>query len=172
MHSYECQRGGMADAVDSKSTGNNLVGSTPTAGTNFFPRKSPPFAHGARVPAALPPGYGVFPGGPALRQSVRRLNRRTPYLRVWYFLFFYGLPSLTELGTFVRSAQKQGPFPGSPALRQSVRLTPYSLPSSMVYFLFCFNPHPSPTGLGSQRPCRRAMGYFPGAPLSVSPCGG
>ena len=83
-----------------------------------------------------------------------------------------GLPSLTDLGTFVRSAQKHGPFSGSPALRQSVRLTPYSLPSSMVFFvLFCFNPYPSPTGLGSQRPCRRAMGYFPGAPLSVSPCG-
>ena len=29
----------MADAVDSKSTGNNLVGSTPTAGTNFFSQK-------------------------------------------------------------------------------------------------------------------------------------
>ena len=47
-----------------------------------------------------------------------------------------GLPSLTELGTFVRSAQKHGPFSEGPALRQSVRLSPYSLPTSMVFLFF------------------------------------
>ena len=139
MHSYECQRGGMADAVDSKSTGNNLVGSTPTAGTNFFPKKSPPFAHGARVPAALPPGYGVFSGGPALRQSVRRLNRRTPYLRVWYIFCFVLIPTLRSRssGPSGFAAGLWGIFrgPRSPSVRAAAE-PPYSLPSSMVFFCF------------------------------------
>ena len=55
MHSYECQRGGMADAVDSKSTGNNLVGSTPTAGTNFFsPENGLPSAGSTHLRSATP----------------------------------------------------------------------------------------------------------------------
>ena len=63
----------MADAVDSKSTGNNLVGSTPTAGTNFFPGKWPPFAHGARDFCAFrPKAWSIFrgPRSPSVRAAV------------------------------------------------------------------------------------------------------
>ena len=54
----------------------------------IFPKKSPPFAHGARVPAALPLGCGVFFGGPLSVSPCGGGSRRTPYLRVRYFFCF------------------------------------------------------------------------------------
>ena len=84
----------MADAVDSKSTGNNLVGSTPTAGTNFFPRKWTPFAHGARDFCAFRTkarSISREPCSPSVRAAAGAAVLLT--FENGIFLFFYGLPS-------------------------------------------------------------------------------